>query len=78
MGSKPNSRKRKGPKSTRGGCLMCKPWKRQGTKLADRQKKIGQYLSSLGDEDMGWLMLAELSLADAWGDEDDDLIGGDE
>ncbi len=28
--------KRKGPKSTRAGCLMCKPHKRQGTKLRDR------------------------------------------
>ncbi len=28
--------KRKGPKSTRAGCLMCKPHKRQGTKLAHR------------------------------------------
>jgi hypothetical protein len=22
--------KRKGPKSTRSGCLLCKPWKAQG------------------------------------------------
>ena len=29
---------RKGPKSTRAGCLMCKPHKRQGTKLEERQK----------------------------------------
>ena len=28
--------KRKGPKSTRAGCLMCKPHKRQGTKLKER------------------------------------------
>jgi hypothetical protein len=28
--------KRKGPKSTRAGCLMCKPHKRQGVKLSDR------------------------------------------
>lgn len=27
---KPRKWKRKGPKSTRGGCLLCKPWKRQG------------------------------------------------
>ena len=26
--------KRKGPKSTRAGCLLCKPHKRQGQKLA--------------------------------------------
>lgn len=25
--------KRKGPKSTRSGCLMCKPHKRQGNSL---------------------------------------------
>ena len=30
--------KRKGPKSTRAGCLFCKPHKRQGVKLADRQR----------------------------------------
>lgn len=30
--------KRKGPKSTRAGCLMCKPQKRQGAKRADRQR----------------------------------------
>lgn len=24
--------KRKGPKSTRAGCLFCKPWKRQGAR----------------------------------------------
>ena len=28
--------KRKGPKSTRAGCLMCKPHKRQGQKLLVR------------------------------------------
>lgn len=27
---KPAKRKRRGPKSTRAGCLLCKPWKRQG------------------------------------------------
>ena len=30
--------KRKGPKSTRAGCLLCKPWKRQGAKRDERQK----------------------------------------
>jgi hypothetical protein len=29
--------KRKGPKSTRAGCLLCKPYKRQGTAMAQRQ-----------------------------------------
>ncbi|MGB7952188.1 MAG: hypothetical protein WCH75_31255 [Candidatus Binatia bacterium] len=28
--------KRKGPKSTRAGCLLCKPYKRQGSKLLER------------------------------------------
>ena len=28
--------KRKGPKSTRAGCLLCKPHKRQGQRLALR------------------------------------------
>ncbi len=30
--------KRKGPKSTRAGCLLCKPHKRQGAPRKDRQK----------------------------------------
>ena len=30
--------KRKGPKSTRAGCLLCKPYKRQGAKLTERQR----------------------------------------
>ncbi len=30
--------KRKGPKSTRAGCLLCKPQKRQGAPLKTRQK----------------------------------------
>ena len=30
--------KRKGPKSTRAGCLLCKPQKRQGARLSDRQR----------------------------------------
>jgi hypothetical protein len=30
--------KRKGPKSTRAGCLLCKPQKRQGSPLAERQR----------------------------------------
>ena len=29
--------KRKGPKSTRAGCLFCKPHKRQGASVKDRQ-----------------------------------------
>jgi hypothetical protein len=30
--------KRKGPKSTRAGCLLCKPHKRQGAPLRSRQR----------------------------------------
>ncbi len=30
--------KRKGPKSTRAGCLLCKPQKRQGAPEKDRRK----------------------------------------
>jgi hypothetical protein len=30
--------KRKRPKSTRAGCLMCKPQKRQGSELKFREK----------------------------------------
>jgi len=30
--------KRKGPKSTRAGCLLCKPYKRQGFRLPERQR----------------------------------------
>lgn len=30
--------RRKGPKSTRAGCLMCKPHKRQGAKYAERAR----------------------------------------
>ncbi|MCS0504129.1 hypothetical protein [Ancylobacter mangrovi] len=30
--------KRKRPKSGRAGCLLCKPWKRQGTCLHQRDK----------------------------------------
>ena len=30
--------KRKGPKSTRSGCMLCKPHKRQGAPIAERQR----------------------------------------
>ena len=30
--------KRKGPKSTRAGCLLCKPHKRQGANHAGRRR----------------------------------------
>lgn len=34
--------KRKGPKSTRSGCLMCKPHKRQGVDAPSRQEQRGR------------------------------------
>jgi len=34
--------KRKGPKSTRAGCLLCKPHKRQGHKRTERAR-FNQY-----------------------------------
>lgn len=37
--SKPHKHKRKGPKSTRAGCLLCKPHKRQGVDRPTRQEK---------------------------------------
>jgi len=32
-------KKRKGPKSTRSGCLMCKPWKHQAEDKRTMQDK---------------------------------------
>ncbi len=34
--------KRKGPKSTRAGCLLCKPHKRQGVDAPTRQEQQGR------------------------------------
>ena len=34
--------KRKGPKSTRAGCLLCKPHKRQGVDKPTRQEVVGR------------------------------------
>lgn len=40
--------KRKGPKSTRAGCLLCKPHKRQGVPLDTRQRhSVNRQLASL-------------------------------
>lgn len=43
--------KRKGPKSTRCGCLMCKPHKRQGTSLKQRAPfgSVRRMMSIRGD-----------------------------
>lgn len=35
---KPKKHRRKGPKSTRSGCLLCKPHKRQGVDAPTRQE----------------------------------------
>jgi len=37
-----SNHKRKGPKSTRGGCLLCKPYKRQGIDKPTRQEQRGR------------------------------------
>jgi hypothetical protein len=51
--------KRKGPKSTRAGCLMCKPHKRQGTKLSNRVRfRVWQKMRALDEQ------VAELRRAD--------------
>lgn len=43
--------KRKGPKTTRSGCLLCKPWKAMGNskKLLKRQD-----LRVIGDDQSTW------------------------
>lgn len=57
--------KRKGPKSTRAGCLMCKPHKRQGTKLRDRVCfRIWQKMRAL-DEQIAELRRGEHAPADS-------------
>lgn len=35
--------KRKGPKSTRAGCLLCKPYKRQGVSTRDKNMQHGDH-----------------------------------
>ena len=59
--------KRKGPKSTRDGCLLCKPHKRQGvdspkrqeirsriSEREQRQRAARLYLGALGAQEIGW------------------------
>jgi hypothetical protein len=41
--------KRKRPKSTRAGCLMCKPHKRQGACLHDRDPWSAKRRKEAGD-----------------------------
>jgi hypothetical protein len=42
--------KRKRPKSTRAGCLMCKPWKRQGSSFTNA---IGSATDALAGRSFG-------------------------
>ena len=44
--------KRKGPKSTRAGCLLCKPHKRQGAALKQRQRVSARRAMARGSVDL--------------------------
>ena len=44
--------KRKGPKSTRGGCLLCKPWKHQGSKRTDRMRHSDRRKAASGNSSL--------------------------
>lgn len=41
--------KRKKPKSSRSGCLMCKPYKRQGTCLHERDRPSDRIRKDVAD-----------------------------
>ena len=43
--------KRKGPKSTRAGCLMCTPNKRQGVTRRNRNMKWGSFVRSFSQRE---------------------------
>lgn len=50
--------KRKRPKSTRCGCLLCKPYKRQGSKLPERltfstRRRVSGASADMRAEDLG-------------------------
>ena len=45
--------KRKRPKSTRAGCLLCKPHKRQGSCLHDRDK-FSDFRRKIACEEVDW------------------------
>ncbi|MDZ5452876.1 hypothetical protein [Labrys sp. ZIDIC5] len=45
--------KRKHPKSARSGCLLCKPWKRQGTCLHERRKFTDHRREVVAKEKLG-------------------------
>ncbi len=42
--------KRKRPKSTRAGCLLCKPHKRQGSCLHQRDKPSDRLRKAIADD----------------------------
>ena len=44
--------KRKGPKSARAGCLLCKPHKRQGAPLRHRERFRQHARRHAGDDDV--------------------------
>lgn len=51
--------KRKGPKSTRSGCLLCKPHKRQGVdspRINERRARIGEteQMASIESDPCPW------------------------
>jgi len=45
--------KRKGPKSTRSGCLLCKPHKRQGAKCEHTARETAKRQAAADDIRMG-------------------------
>lgn len=47
---KPRRRKREGPKSTRAGCLLCKPWKDQRAKSTKGAKSRQQLRAEAVEE----------------------------
>jgi hypothetical protein len=51
--------KRKGPKSTRAGCLLCKPHKRQGQKGAVKQTRQEKTAAQKQKEGQAEATLAE-------------------
>ena len=47
--------KRKGPKSTRAGCLLCKPQKRQGSCKHERAKPSDRVRMAAADAELAAL-----------------------
>lgn len=51
--------KRKRPKSTRAGCLLCKPHKRQGSCLHQRDKPSDRLRKASADDQLRRFFCAE-------------------